>query len=180
MLPAGPLMKEHRLIERMIPLLQAERKRISSTNEPDADFLMRAVDFFRTYADRCHHGKEEDILFAELEKMTLQEDHARVMKELMDEHVLARTSVRGLIDARKRFLDGEASAAEEIMALIDALVELYPMHIEKEDKDFFIPVMDYFPKKAQLDMLHRFFDFDEHLVHNVYRDVVEFYEGEKL
>jgi len=57
MLPAGPLMIEHRLIERMVSVLVAEQEKISKHNASDTDLLLAAADFFRTYADRCHHGK---------------------------------------------------------------------------------------------------------------------------
>lgn len=176
MLPVGPLMIEHRLIERMVDLLVAEEKRINKNNVPDTDFLLAAADFFRTYADRCHHGKEEDILFEELQTKTLADEHGRILNELIDEHMTARTSVRELVDARQRFVEGEAKAAEEIQQILGILTALYPAHMEKEDKHFFMPVMDYFSKKEQLDMLHRFWEFDEKLIHKVYRDILERFE----
>lgn len=58
MMPAGPLMIEHRLIERMVRQLQEELNRIDKRNSVDAVFIDSAVDFFRFYTDRCHHGKE--------------------------------------------------------------------------------------------------------------------------
>ncbi|MDF1526906.1 MAG: hemerythrin domain-containing protein [bacterium] len=132
--------------------------------------------FFRTYADRCHHGKEEDILFRELQSKTLADEHLIILNELKGEHTIARTSVRSLADARQRLLRGKAKAAEEIQQVFGALTALYPAHIEKEDKRFFIPVMDYFSKKEQLDMVHRFWEFDERLIHRVYGDVVKRFE----
>lgn len=59
MLPVAPLMIEHRLIERIIPHMMREMHRIEKDGEPDPVFIEKAVDFFRTYADRTHHGKEE-------------------------------------------------------------------------------------------------------------------------
>jgi hemerythrin-like domain-containing protein len=176
MLPAGPLMIEHRLIERMVEVLVAEEERINKQYAPDTDLLLAAADFFRTYADRCHHGKEEDILFRELQSKTLADEHLIILNELKDEHTIARTNVRSLVDARQRLLEGKAEAAEEIQQVLGTLTALYPAHIEKEDKRFFIPVMDYFSKKEQLDMVHRFWEFDERLIHRVYGDVVKRFE----
>jgi len=68
MMPAGPLMIEHRLIERMIKLMEKEIAHMKKENRADIVFIDAAVDFIRTYADRCHHGKEEDILFRDLAK----------------------------------------------------------------------------------------------------------------
>jgi hemerythrin-like domain-containing protein len=52
-------MWEHRLIEQMVGLLRGEIDRITSRKTVDVILIEQAVDFFRTYADRTHHGKEE-------------------------------------------------------------------------------------------------------------------------
>ena len=64
----APLMIEHRLIERMISLIKSTLVQIETTKEVDPLLVDTAVDFIRMYADRTHHGKEEDILFRELSK----------------------------------------------------------------------------------------------------------------
>ena len=68
MKPIGPLMWEHRIIEKMIDVLRNEIKTITEKSDVNAVLIDQAVDFFRTYADRTHHGKEEDILFRDLAK----------------------------------------------------------------------------------------------------------------
>ena len=82
-MPIGPLMIEHRLIERMIDVVREELKIVENKNKLDPDFVDRTVDFIRTYADRCHHGKEEDILFRELGGKKLTEKHRHTMEELV-------------------------------------------------------------------------------------------------
>ncbi len=63
MKPIGPMMREHRLIERMLRQLGHELDAINTRHTTDPVFIETAVDFFRTYADRTHHGKEEEIYF---------------------------------------------------------------------------------------------------------------------
>ncbi len=58
MKPIGPLMWEHRLIEHMVDLLRLEIDRITDRKTANVILIEQAVDFFRTYADRTHHGKE--------------------------------------------------------------------------------------------------------------------------
>ena len=62
------------------------------------------VDFIRTYADQTHHGKEEDILFRELKKREISPEHDKIMKELIDEHILGRKTTGELVDAKKNLL----------------------------------------------------------------------------
>ena len=66
MMPIGPLMIEHRLIERMIRLLGERSDEAMEHEEIAPGFIDTAVDFIRIYADRTRHGKEEDILFRDL------------------------------------------------------------------------------------------------------------------
>lgn len=54
MKPIGPLMWEHRLIERMVQILKTEIGRIRGQNEISMVLIDQAVDFFRTYSDRTH------------------------------------------------------------------------------------------------------------------------------
>ena len=173
MMPIGPLMIEHRLIERMVRLMKEDLTRISETGRIDPVFIDVAVDFIRSYADRCHHGKEEDILFRDLGKKQLSSEHKMVMDELMEEHVYARKTTRRLVSAKERYIQGDKDAIEEIMACLGELTRFYPAHIEKEDRRFFIPCMDYFSKQEQAAMLQQFWQFDRKLIHEKYRLVVE-------
>ncbi len=173
-MPIGPLMTEHRLIEKIIPILQYEINSIKKNNKVDIVFLDTAVDFFRTYADRCHHGKEEDILFRDLEKKPLTSEHKKVMEELIEEHKLARKIVGALVDAKKKGLsEGKTEAINEVLKSLNILIEFYPEHIEKEDRRFFIPIMKYFSKEEQDGMLNEFWDFDKNLIHEKYKKVIE-------
>ncbi|HMF30231.1 MAG TPA: cation-binding protein, partial [Candidatus Lokiarchaeia archaeon] len=61
--PVAPLMIEHRLIERMIAVIKKSLPAMRESQTVAPTFIDTAVDFIRMYADRTHHGKEEDILF---------------------------------------------------------------------------------------------------------------------
>ena len=169
MLPAGPLMAEHRLIERMVRLMKAEASR---ERRIDLPFIDAVVDFLRTYADKTHHGKEEDILFRELGRKPLSSEHRRIMDELVNEHAIARKSVSELKACRERYAKGDPGALEGIISALHALAELYPKHIETEDKRFFLPVMAYFSEEEQQAMLERFWEFDRRMIHSKYKDIV--------
>ena len=177
MMPIGPLMIEHRLIERMVKVMADQLEEIRDQKEVNADSISEAIDFIRTYADQCHHGKEEDILFRDLGRKALSAEHKRIMDELVEEHKAARKIVGRLARARERFARGEKNSLSEITACLGELVEFYPAHIEKEDKHFFIPCMEYFPPKEKDDMLQEFFAFDRGLIHEKYKQMVEKFEA---
>ena len=130
-------------------------------------------------ADRCHHGKEEDILFRELAKKDLSDQHRALMQELLDEHARARKATVNLLEAKKRYLKGDDAAIRDIVDPITWLVNFYPIHIEKEDRQFFMPVMSYFNKQEQETMLQEFYEFDRNLIHATYRGIIERMESTK-
>lgn len=166
-------MIEHRLIERIIPLLQNELDRIGRSATPDPTFLDSIVDFIRTYADRCHHGKEEDILFRDLEKKTLSQEHKATLDELVKEHMLARKLTSQLAIANNAFSLGNKESLDSIRENSQGLIQLYPIHIEREDRHFFIPCLEYFTKQEQDLMLQEFYEFDRRLIHDRYRKTIE-------
>jgi hemerythrin-like domain-containing protein len=176
MMPVGPLMKEHRLIERMIRIMNTNVEKIKKENKVDPLFVDTAVDFVRTYADGCHHGKEEDILFRDLAKKTISAEHKRIMDELIKEHVMGRNNVKKLVEAKEKYIQGNKDALKDIISNMEILIKFYPKHIEKEDKHFFIPCMDYFTEEERNKMLDEMWEFDKNMIHEKYNKIVEKYE----
>jgi hemerythrin-like domain-containing protein len=172
MMPIGPLMIEHRLIERMIDVMKEELVLIEKEKKVDPEFIEMAVDFIRTYADRCHHGKEEDILFRDLGGKKLKDMYRRTMEELVEEHRWGRKITGRLVEANAKYIRGNKESLSVIMDCIKSLVEFYPKHIEKEDKHFFIPCMDYFTDSEKDAMLKEEWEFDKSLIHEKYRTIV--------
>ncbi|MFO7651523.1 MAG: hemerythrin domain-containing protein [bacterium] len=173
MLPIGPLMIEHRLIEKLVSLLPGAVQRMQDAGAPDARFIDDAVDFIRNYADHTHHGKEERILFRELAKKPLKPEHRAAMQQLTDEHAYGRTLTVQMVRAKDRWFGGETTALGDITDALAQLARFYPRHIEFEDKEFFIPVMDYFTPAEKDAMLAEGYEFDRKVVHDVYADLVE-------
>ena len=178
MMPIGPLMIEHRLIERMIDAMEKELTIFEKEKKLEADFLEMAVDFIRTYADRCHHGKEEDILFRELGGKKLKDEHRHTMEALVEEHRWGRNMTARLVEANKRYVAGHGDAMSIVTDCMRSLIQFYPKHIEKEDKHFFIPCMDYFSEAEQQAILREEREFDRNLIHEKYKNVVVAVEKE--
>jgi hemerythrin-like domain-containing protein len=172
MLPIGPLMIEHRLIERMIALLRKETARMDRERTIDARFLDTFFDFLQNYADRLHHGKEEDILFKELDRKDLPQDLRGIMAELLDEHRQARGAMLGLREAKEKVQAGREAAFPEVLSHAQALVVMYPKHIDKEDNHFFLPCMQYLSSEERDAMLAREYEFDRSLFQQLYKEMV--------
>ncbi len=169
----GPLMIEHRLIERMLSVIKEVTGKIKSKHRADPLFVDIAVDFIRVYADRTHHGKEEDILFRELNNKPLSTEDRKIMKELIEEHTFGRQTTKELVAANSRYRNGNEAALTEIVTKLQTLTEFYPKHIEKEDKVFFPSSRNYFTNEEDQAMLADFGEFDRKMIHEKYNSVVE-------
>lgn len=166
MLPIGVLMREHRLIEDIIVLMRKESALIENTDKVDSVPVNFIVLFLRTYVDRCHHGKEEEILFKALKTKKLSKEHDKILKDFIDEHAYARETVGSLEDANKRYVQGYTNASKDVRQYLDDLIKFYPTHIGKEDKEFFIPSMEYFNKPELDNILNDFHLFDKKITND--------------
>jgi hemerythrin-like domain-containing protein len=176
MKPIGPLMVEHRLIERIIPVLKKELEKIDRENEIDLELLGGVVDFFRTYADQVHHGKEENILFREMKKKEIDEADRQLMTELENDHKLARAAVGVLFTASQDYDKNGKDQQKEIKKSLETLILLYPPHIKKEDEIFFFKSMSYFSSEEQEAMFKEGEEFDRKIIHEKYKQAMENWE----
>ncbi len=170
--PIGPLMMEHRLIERMAAPMALEANRIKEGKPADPIFAAAIVDFFRVYVDGTHHVKEEDFLFRELAKKDLSAEHKKIMAGLIADHEQARTQVNKLAEAAGRLDRGDIEAGREIREALNELALLYPRHIFQEERKFFLPALDYLSDEEEAQMVRRMIDHDSNMIHVKYRELV--------
>jgi len=173
MKPRGPLMTEHRLIEKMLNIIRKELDVIKNNNTLNSAFIDTIVDFIQIYADRTHHGKEEDILFTKLHNKKLNPEDERMMRELTDEHAVARKMVSQLIEANIKYAGGDSSSIKIIVDTLSELIVFYPPHISKEDKIFFPDTEKYFSNAELDEMLNEFWEFDKKMIHEKYNAIYE-------
>lgn len=127
--PLKRLVDEHALIKRFIALVPEFVARLDMESEEGRDQVSRGVDFIQSYADRHHHAKEEDILFA------CFDPGLDILKAMHEDHRRGRACVKGILDALER-RDGDG-VAENLSGYARILTE----HIKKEDEILY-PWMD--------------------------------------
>ncbi len=126
------LVAEHRLILRMLDVLERNARLTRAGTYTNYAFYLDAVDFIRTYADRFHHAKEEDVLFEELVASGMPRQNSPVAAMLM-EHDQGRAYVRGMEEATRAALAGAPGQDETIAENALGYLELLREHIAKED-----------------------------------------------
>lgn len=134
------LVAEHRLILRMIALLEKNAPRTAEGNYRNWQFYLDGIDFIRQYADSFHHAKEEDILFKALIDNGMPKEHSPVAAMLM-EHDQGRSFVRAMESAVHAAQEGRMDACRAIADNALGYAALLRDHISKED-DILYPLAE--------------------------------------
>lgn len=131
--PKEQLMEEHRVIEVVLDAVE----RMVQTGSVDSDFLAKAIDFFRNFADGCHHAKEEDIFFPALESAGVPREGGPIGC-MLHEHDQGRAYVGAMADGNEAAGDGDASARDRVLQAATGFIHLLREHIQKEDTVLFV------------------------------------------
>ena len=134
------LVDEHRLILRMIALLEQNAPRTAAGSYINWQFYLDGIDFIRQYADRFHHAKEEDVLFKALIDNGMPKDHSPVAAMLM-EHDQGRSYVLAMESAVHEALAGRTDIYQAIADNALGYAALLRDHIAKED-DILYPLSE--------------------------------------
>jgi len=134
--PTQVLMDEHRVIERVLTALENKIEELDQGPFP-REFFDKALDFFANFADRCHHGKEEERLFPLLKERGIP-DQGGPIGVMVHEHTVGRkhlAAIRSHLDAAER---RERRDVWMIRSESLAYIRLLREHIQKEDNILFV------------------------------------------
>ena len=120
--PMKKLVQEHVLIKRWVALIPEVINHLDLDSEEGRQLLLDGVDFIRSYADKYHHAKEEDVLFKYFD------EDLDILKVMYEDHEQGRGHVRAILEALDR--KDKAAIAEHLNAYRDLLSG----HIKKEDE----------------------------------------------
>lgn len=126
------LMEEHRVIERVLTTLEFAAQHLEQDRELRPGFFIEVVEFIQNFADRCHHSKEEGVLFKVMidNGMPSQNGPIGVM---LAEHEQGRAYTRAMHEAAKRLETGDPSARGAVIHNARGYVVLLRQHITKEE-----------------------------------------------
>lgn len=127
--PVRKLVEEHTWIKRWAALIPSVTERADVSADAGRALVLAGVDFIRSYADKYHHAKEEEILFKYFDP------DLDIVKVMLADHETARAHVRAIVEG----VEGRDNAAvrEHLLAYGELLKE----HIKKEDEILY-PWMD--------------------------------------
>lgn len=150
------LRQEHEGIKLMLKILEAMCARLEFGKEADIHHLEKILQFFRVFADRCHHGKEEDILFPAMEAAGVPRQRGP-LAVMLAEHDLGRSHIREMAAALERLQVGDGRVVADFCAHARSYISLLTDHIEKENAVLF-PMADAHIPEAKQEALSEEFE----------------------
>lgn len=130
------LKQEHQDIQHVIDLMEQMSNRLVSGDSSMVPPLREAVDFVRGFADRCHHDKEEKLLFPALEASGVPRQGGPI-GVMLHEHDLGRRYISGVSQGLDDYEAGKEGAADEVAKNVKGYAELLRAHIQKENMVLF-------------------------------------------
>ena len=135
-MPSAVLRAEHQIIIRVLGVLERLVDRALSGDGFEVESLKTCVEFFRSFADACHHAKEEDLLFPALESRGVPREGGPIVC-MLEEHRLARGHTREMGEALEAKGQGDKNAEQRFHAAARQYLDLLTNHIYKEDNVLF-------------------------------------------
>ena len=129
------LMYDHRIIERGLDLLQAAVSKLEKNEKVSTEVFEKLIRFFREFADKCHHGKEENHLFPSLEIRGIPREGGPI-GVMLYEHDLGRRLLRDMEESLHK-VNKDPEAEKDLIVTSLNYIELLRQHIFKEDNILF-------------------------------------------
>lgn len=174
------LVNEHDNIKKTLKVIRKICIGILEGKEVPHDDLISIIDFIRNYADKYHHGKEEDMLFKDMLTELIDKIGPGPIQGMLIEHDYGRSFVRELEAALKTYKKGNNDVKVDIIANAIGYANLLEKHIFKEDNMLYKYAQNNLSEETLNKLDREFKDFEEDKKHmetkEKYLKLVEYLE----
>jgi hemerythrin-like domain-containing protein len=153
------LKDEHEGVKVMLAVLERVCGKLEETRHLDKEYFERILEFLKVFVDKCHHGKEEELLFPALAVAGVPQDGP--IRVMLQEHELGRKYIRGMSDAFAGFAAGDPSASGGLVKSGQDYIALLRDHIEKENNVLFAMADRLLTAQMQDELLEGFEKIEE-------------------
>lgn len=154
------LVQEHQGILLMLDIMSKIANKIETTHELNNEHFEKIVEFLKIFADKCHHGKEEDILFPTLENKGIPRENGPI-GIMLYEHKVGRGFIQEMGDAFEQLKNGNSNFMAKIVTAMKNYVALLTAHIQKENNILFPMGDKLLSDQLQTELLEKFEKLEE-------------------
>jgi hemerythrin-like domain-containing protein len=134
--PIEDLVHEHKAIKVMLSIMNKIAENIRNDQTVDTNDIESIVDFLKTFADKCHHGKEENALFPALVETGIPKEGGPI-GVMLHEHAVGREYIKEISTKTEQFKSGNSEALQLIANSLLSYINLLHAHIQKEENILF-------------------------------------------
>jgi len=155
MKPTDQLKEEHKAIKLMLDILEKIYRKLEAGEEINKEDLDKILEFTSVFISKCHHGKEEDLLFPAMEEAGVPRKGGPI-EVMIEEHDIGRECVKALNGAIKKNKTNDTEAIDEIIKNARNYVGLLRTHIDKEDNILYSMADAHLSREKQDKLLKEF------------------------
>jgi hemerythrin-like domain-containing protein len=176
MKPTEDLIHEHKAIKTMLSIMSKIAENIRNDKGFDIKDVEKIVDFLKTFADKCHHGKEENALFPALVAAGVPKENGMV-GVMLYEHTVGRGYIKEISNGIESFKIGVTNSGQLIADSLAKYVTLLQNHIQKEENVLFPMAEKVLSTEKQNEIFEQSEKIEEDVVgHGVHEQFHEFLE----
>lgn len=131
------LKNEHEAVLLTIRILDQITTRLKSGQTIELKHLDQILEFLAIFVDKCHHSKEEKVLFPAMEAAGIPREDGPIAAMLY-EHVQGRSLVQGLRNGVESYRVGKENSVAEIIENAKKYGQLLTSHIDKENNVLYV------------------------------------------
>jgi hemerythrin-like domain-containing protein len=137
MKPMDELKTEHEAVRLTLRILEKICLKMEQSKESvNTEHVDQLLEFFSVFVDKCHHGKEEELLFPALEQIGVKREGGPI-GVMLNEHKQGREYVRKMKEAFSEYKLGKPEAAVHFTREARGYIALLDQHIVKENSVLF-------------------------------------------
>jgi hemerythrin-like domain-containing protein len=158
--PRDALREEHGAIMKMLATLHRFIAEVADLKEGDTKDLKALIEFFEIYVDRCHHGKEEQVLFPALSRVRTAGIDS-LINSLMEDHREAHTIMEQIESNAVTLHSCSEADRYEFRERVDRYVDLVRKHIRKENSELLPLIEERLSETERLQIAGQFHDVEK-------------------
>jgi hemerythrin-like domain-containing protein len=153
------LKDEHEGVKVMLNILAQVCRQLEATGNLNTEHFEGILEFLKVFVDKCHHGKEEELLFPALEAAGIPKYGP--ISVMLHEHQAGRSYVKAMSEAFAGFKLGNRSLSQGILHYAHDYISLLNEHIVKENNILFVIADSRLSEKMQDELFEGFEKIEE-------------------
>jgi len=153
------LRDEHEGVKIMLSVLGQVCQQLEATGNLNTEHFEGILEFLKIFVDKCHHGKEEELLFPALVAVGVPEDGPIAV--MLHEHEMGRNHVKAMSTAFAGYMTGSISSSKDVLENAHGYISLLRDHIEKETNVIFVMADSLLSEQRQDELFEGFEKIEE-------------------